>query len=181
MMKLPQYFLRIFAAFLLPLILTACASSSGGVGSFGASRNIVDHGFTFDVRSDSPGHYLLDYRYGDSNMPVTAPPDWMRASATMRQQGNTYGAIPVGKELYVKWRVDVTSQVYEKTVDLTGRLPRNMTGYRLKFVLKDDVVYIYAISPEKAPPNWPKYDPSPRWTEYKVFSVYPTNNVNQLK
>lgn len=180
-MKLPQYFLRICAAFLLPLILTACASSSGGAGSFGSSRNTVDHGFTFDVQSDSPGHYLLDYRYGSSNSPVTAPSEWMRNSGSMRQQGGTFGHIPLGNDLYVKWRVAATGQTHEKTVDLRNKLPRDMTGYRLKFVLKDDVVYIYAISPEKAPPNWPRYDPSPRWTEYKVFSVYPTNNVNQLK
>jgi hypothetical protein len=114
-------------------------------------------------------------------MPVTAPSDWVKESGRMHQYGNTYGAIPLGKDLYVKWRVDATNQVYEKTVDLTGRLPKDMTNFQVKFVLQADMVYVYAISREKAPPNWPRYDPSPRWTEYKVFSVYPTNNVNQLK
>ena len=171
--------LACLSTLLISISLTSCATTSLGQGE--ALQKRVDHGFTFDVQSDSPGHYLLDYRYGDSKMPVTAPPDWMRASGTMRQQGSIFGAVPIGNDIYVKWRVDATNQVYERVVNLAGLLPKNMTGYRLKFVLKNDMVYVYAISPEKAPPNWPRYDPSPRWTEYKVFSVYPTNNVTQLK
>lgn len=171
--------LACLSSLLISISLASCATASSEQGESLQKR--VDHGFTFDVRNDSPGHYLLDYRYGNSTNPVTAPADWVKASGRMFQYGNTYGAIPVGKDLYVKWRVDATNQIYEKTVDLTHRLPKDMTGFQIKFVLKGDMVFVYAISPERAPPNWPRYDPSPRWTEYKVFSVYPTNNVNLLK
>lgn len=84
----------------------------------------------------------------------------------------------VGDDLYVKWRINATSEVIEQTVDLRNRLPRDMANHKIYFVIKKRELFVYVISPEKRPPDWPTYEP-PGWTHRKVYLVYPISTLLQ--
>ncbi len=62
---------------------------------------------------------------------------------------NTSGMMPRGEYLYVKWRVKATGEVYEDKVDLTHRLPADMTNYGLHFAIFGSQLYVYLFPPEK--------------------------------
>lgn len=158
------------SAVLLVVMIVGC------VGIRGDSQ-LIDHSFEFNVISDSPEATLLDYRYGRGEMPVTAPRAWMKAAGPMRQQGGVTAPMPVGNDLYVKWRVNATGEVLEQTVDLRNRLPSDMTNHKIYFVIRKRELFVYLISPEKRPQNWPKYEP-PGWTHRKVYVVYPTSTLH---
>jgi hypothetical protein len=159
------------AALLLAVTFIGCAASSAG-------SHLVDHGFAFDVVSDSPGIDVLDYRYGQSNAPGARMPDWVKRDIGRSGGTNTNGTMLLGDSLYVKWRINATGEVLEQTVDLRNLLPRDMTNHKIYFVIKQRQLLIYVISPEKRPPDWPKYEP-PGWTHRKVYVVYPTSNLDQ--
>ncbi len=132
-------FARIIRCALLSLMLawlTACASGP----------RVVDHAFEFSASSDSPGVEVLDYRYGDSRHPGT------RASPERVSEGKPTGgtgingAMRVGDDLYVKWRIKATGEVFEDTVDLKSRLPEDITDHRIYFIVESQKLYVYLIS-----------------------------------
>jgi hypothetical protein len=123
--------------------LTACASGP----------RVVDHAFEFSASSDSPGMEVLDFRYGDSKMPGTrASLDKLRNG---RPTGGTgiNGPMPLGDSLYVKWRIKSTGAVYEDTVDLKSRLPEDITGQRIYFIVSGPQLHVYLIGSERLNPN----------------------------
>lgn len=158
----------VVAAFLLSVAVVGCA----------AGPRLVDHGFAFDAISDSPGIDVLDYRYGESKAPGARMPDWVKRDIGKSGGTNTNGPMLLGDSLYVKWRINATGEVVEQTIDLRNRLPREMTNHKIHFVIKQRELFVYVISPEKRPPDWPKYEP-PGWTHRKVYVVYPTSTVDQ--
>lgn len=116
--------------------LTACASGP----------RMVDHAFSFDARWDSPGIEVLNYRYGSSNMPGThIAPELLRTGQPSGGMGIN-GPMPIGDTLYVKWRIKATGEVFEDTVDLKRRLPEDITGHRIYFIVEDTQLYVYLIS-----------------------------------
>lgn len=163
-------FQRFATAMLLSLVVALGACASG--------PKLVDHAFGFDAVADSPNVEVLDYRYGQSNAPGTKMPDWVKSSIGISGGTNTNGAMLLGDALYVKWRIKATGEVLEDTVDLKSRLPRDITDHRIQFVIKDKQLWVYLISPEKRPSDWPKYDP-PGWTHRKVYIVYPISTLNK--
>jgi hypothetical protein len=69
-----------------------------------------------------------------------------------------------GDFLYVKWRIDSTGQVYEDTVDLKSRLPRDITNHEIYFIVKGTQLVVYLITPER---RLPDMEPNgPRKTQY---------------
>lgn len=129
--------------------LTACASG------------LVNHSFGFDVISDSPGITVLDYRYGNSQISATRA-DTSRGRP--RGGASVSGEMLRGDFLYVKWRIESTGQVYEDTVDLKSRLPRDITNHEIYFIVKGSQLFVYLITPERRPPDM---EPSgPRKTQY---------------
>jgi hypothetical protein len=143
----------------------------GCAGSY-ASAGLVDHGFAFDTRLDSPGVTVLNYSYS-----ARSAPEWALKGGRSPQFDNATLAMPVGDKLYVEWRINDTSEVLERTVDLRNRLPRDMTNHKIYFVIKQRELFVYVISPEKKPLNWPTYEP-PGWTHRKVYMVYPTSTLD---
>jgi len=139
-------FLRGLAWLILGLAfvgLSACASEP----------RQVDHAFEFNASSDSPGVEVLNYRYGNSNLPGTRiPPALLREGGISGGTGIN-GPMPRGDSLYVKWRIKATGVVYEDTVDLKNRLPEYITRHRVYFIIKGPQLYVYLISPEKLNPN----------------------------
>jgi hypothetical protein len=150
-----------FVASFMLVVLTACATGS----------KLTDHSFGFDMR-ESPDAMVLDYRYGESVM--TRAPTYALKEGTVPQVRSINGPIPRGDTLYVKWRIKSTGAVYEDTVDLRNRLPADITHHRIHFVIRGPQLYVYLISPEKRPVNWPT-GPLRMYSDLKVVTIYPNN------
>jgi hypothetical protein len=77
-----------------------------------------------------------------------------------------------GDDLYVKWRSRTTGELFEDTVDLRKRLPRDITGQTVYFAVKGPQLYVYLVSQERRassePPNGPRM-----YHHLKVTTVYP--------
>ena len=148
--------------------LTSCAANGG------ASDTQV-YSFIFDLRQDDQHAVILDYWYGNSRKDT-----WMHAPEQVTVEGDymtmdsTWGAkVPRGT-LYVKWRDTETQKVYEDTVDLRQRLPKNIEDHTIYLMLKGAQLYVYLISPEgiKRPKNEIPNGPS-MYNDLKIVTVYP--------
>lgn len=123
--------------------LSACATGP----------RVVDHAFSFDARWDSPGVEILNYRYGDSNLPGTRIPPQLLASGGSSGTTGISGPMPLGDSLYVKWRIKATGEVFEDMVDLKSRLPADITGQRIYFIVSGPQLYVYLIGADRLNPN----------------------------
>ncbi|MGH8847465.1 MAG: hypothetical protein ACREXQ_09545, partial [Polaromonas sp.] len=110
--------LRLAAALLLAL-LAACSTPQVLSGR-------AYHSFEFDASRESGGIEVLFYRYGSANEHGLRTTQADAREGTSRQGIGITGDLPVGDELYVKWRDKATGTVYEDTVDLKSRLPFSM-------------------------------------------------------
>jgi hypothetical protein len=120
------------------IALTALVACTSG-------PKVIDHAFSFDLFSDSPDAELLAYRYGDSNLPVNS----MGERSTAPQRTNVHGPMRQGDSLYAKWRIKASGKIYEDTVDLRNRLPRDITNHRIYLMIKGPQLYVYLIPPTK--------------------------------
>lgn len=152
----------------LTLVALVCALTACTYGP-----KVVPHGFYFDAFLDSPDAEVLAYRYGDSSLPVS----WMANSNEMSrtpQRTGVYGPMRQGDSLYVKWRLKATGDIYEDTVDLRKRLPSDISGHRVYFVIKGPQLYVYLVPPESkklpagAAPNGPRM-----YRDLDVKTIYP--------
>ncbi len=82
----------------------------------------------------------------------------------------------LGESLYVKWRIKSTGEVFEDTVDLKSRLPRDVTSYRIYFVIDVRQLRVYLVSPILRPPDFPITGPT-KYQYYKVYSIYPNSTL----
>ncbi len=133
----------------------------------------VDHTFAFDATTDSPGVTVLDYRYGNSNFPGVNNTVERRKEGRSPQGTGTTGPMPPGDDLYVKWRVNSTNQIFDHTADLRGRLPRDIDGKIVYFIVNGPELSVYLISrkesrPEGTPPIGPR-----AYRHLKTTKIYP--------
>lgn len=122
----------------IAMLLVACASGP----------QLVWHKFAFDGWSDGWVNQidLLEYSYGDQYKMVQ---DKLRAGQErLGYTTNINGPMPVGEFLYVKWRVKGATEVLEEKVDLRDKLPRDMSGHGLTFVIEGKQLYVYLITPK---------------------------------
>jgi hypothetical protein len=133
--------------YLLLLSLTLVTFGTFAGCAFGP--DIPDHQFSFDSGIESPEIEVLDYQYGKSKLPSANNPDYLRADGQSLQGTNINGPMLRGDFLYVKWRIRSTGQIYEDRVDLRGRLPSELTGFHIHFVIRGAQLYIYLISPKR--------------------------------
>ena len=148
--------------FLIALLALAGCASRG---------DVVRHGFGFDFISDSPDAVLLDYRYGQSRNPVRNPV--AMANRGESNQGNgVFGAMLRGDDLYVKWRLKETGQVFEETVDLKSRLPADIENCDVYFLVRGAQLYVYLITPHKREKGEPSNGPS-KWSFRRILTLYP--------
>ena len=125
---------RVLAGFVLTSALSACA--------IGRSEMVI-HSFSFDVVVDSPDSEVLAYRYGDGKTIMTSSDVAIRQFGKAHQATHINGAMPVGDSLYVKWRSKRTGEVFEDTVDLKSRLPKQMLDQRVYFVVQGKTLFVY--------------------------------------
>lgn len=121
------------------LLLSACASGP----------RLVDHAFGFDAVADSPGAEVLDYRYGQSQAPGARMPEWVRKDVGVAGGTHTSGSMPVGDSLYVRWRLRDTGEELQQSVDLRGRLPADMSGHEIYFIVRGRRLLVYLVSPAR--------------------------------
>ena len=145
-----------------------------GSASCASSPRVVDHAFNFDAFGDNWDADLMDYRYGSSAM--TRTPQWQKDTNRVNQGGGVNGEILRGDDLYVKWRLKATGEVIEDTVDLRDKLPRDIKGHTIRFVIRGRQLYVYLISPELRPADWPPIGPAV-YQYRKVFTVYPVTST----
>ena len=155
------------------LIARAMALASASIVSACAtSPEIVDHSFAFDALNDSPGVQVLDYRYGDSKNPGAANPDYLRKEGRSVQRTSTTGPMRRGDSLYVKWRTLSDNEVYEETIDLRNRLPRDITDCKVYFLIRGSKLYVYLVLPQSRPASAQPNGPSKYQDQY-VLTIYP--------
>ena len=155
------------------LIARAIALASASIVSACATGpEIVDHSFAFDALRDSPGVEVLDYRYGDSKLPGASNPDYIRKEGRSLQRTGISGPMRKGDSLYVKWRTVTDNKIYEETVDLRSRLPKDITDCELYFVIKGSQLYVYLVLPQRRPPGIPPNGPR-QYHDHYVLTIYP--------
>jgi len=158
-------------ASLVLFALTAC--STGGIIDKDSYPN---HQFSFDVRADSPDIEVLDYQYSNSRHVGIRPERERVAMGEIFGAQNIAGSILRGDFLYVKWRVKKHGTLLpeylgtcEDRVDLRSRLPADITGLRIHFVIRGPQLYVYLV--------WP-YDPK---HEYPVGELKNFGKVKQVQ
>jgi hypothetical protein len=149
--------------FVALLALAGCASTP----------ELVRHGFSFDFLSDSPEAELLDYRYGTSNYGRSE----LQSMGRVSQGRGIYGEMRKGDDLYVKWRLKQTGEVFERTVDLKSRMPQNIEGSELYFMVRGSQLYVYLITEEIRAKSEPPNGPS-KWAFRRILTLYPDTPKN---
>ena len=158
---------------LMLLSLTACAA--GGIMN---KDSYPAHHFSFDTMHDSPDVEVLDYQYSNSRH-VGVRPERERV-----MMGETFcceniaGSILRGDFLYVKWRIKKPGSLteylgpYEDKVDLRSRLPADITGLRIHFVIRGPQLYVYLIWPGLKDASEPE-GPVKMYRHQRQVQIYP--------
>jgi hypothetical protein len=124
------------------------------------------HSLSFHTAVDEkfygrPGIDVLSYDYGNSHQFSARPSDesWALKGVDARDHfgsGGLAGMMPRGEYLHVKWRIKATGEVFEDKVDLTKRLPDDMTNYGLHFAIFGAKLYVYLFPPYATQTRAPK-------------------------
>jgi hypothetical protein len=149
-----------FLALLAAVALVACGP------------RLVDHSFSFNALQDSTDVYVMDFRYGGSRHAGARNEHLRREEGVSAQATGITGFTLVPDDLYVKWRMNSTGNIFEDTVDLRSRLPRDFTNHRVHFVVQGPQLYVYLISPERRPADRPAIGPKMYW-HLASIQIYP--------
>jgi len=133
----------------LALLVVTCGLAACAL----TGPRLVNHSFEFNAVWDSPEAEVLDYRYGESRFPGARPPEWALQSGQVAQGTGTSGHMLVGDSLYVKWRIKSTGEVFQDTVDLRSRLPADIKGQKIRFLIKGAQLHVYLIAEKNLDPN----------------------------
>ena len=110
------------------------------------------YSFSFNAVSDAkiygkPEIDILDYKFGNSGQFGThADPEAIALGHPINQHG-IGGMMPRAEYLYVKWRIQATGEIIENKVDLTHRLPSDLTHYGVHFAIFGPQLYVYLFPP----------------------------------
>lgn len=74
-------------------------------------------------------------------------------------------------------RIKASGEVLEDTVDLDGRLPKDIEGHRLYFMVGRRQLNVYLISPRLGPPEFPVVGPA-KYRYYQAYLIYPNSTLN---
>lgn len=129
--------------------------------------HVVNHAFSYDTWVDSPDIEVLNYEYSTDK-----PQAWQLSDGHIGQRRNIYGPYKRGDFLYVKWQIKATGEIYEDTVDLRKRLPKDINDKRIHFIVNNKQLYVYLISKEKH--NHVVCDgPVKMYCHLKTIQIYP--------
>jgi hypothetical protein len=142
------------------------------VSACGAEPEVVDHSFGFDALIDSPGIRILNYRYGDSKFPGARNTDEELKLDRLAQRTGITGPMRRPDSLYVKWLVRSDNKIYEDTVDLRKRLPRDIRDLKVYYMVQGPQLYVYLIYPGPREPGVAPNGPV-TYRDRKVVTIYP--------
>lgn len=151
----------------LPAVLCMAMTISCATGP-----KLVYHTFSFDGWYDGWAEKvdLLEYKYGDQYSLVQ---DKNEVRVGYRTGINS--DMPVAEFLYVRWRLKATGEVIEDRVDLRHRLPKDMSGQGLTFVIDGRQLYVYVVTRTPITQILPK-PPLRTWRSRHdvTYEIYPT-------
>jgi hypothetical protein len=127
---------------ILVLTLSACA----------APEKTALHSLIYVAAEDSPNQTLLAYRYGPAD-PARGWSVQERAGSLSLPRIGVSGYLPVPEVLYVKWRSNASGREHEQTIDLRGRLPADLDGRRIGFILDEGTASVWIESLEGPRPG----------------------------
>jgi hypothetical protein len=153
------------------LCLTLLATLAGCA----TGPKMANHAFSFDGWNDKWADKvdLLEYSYGDQYRMVrdrVQPP-----RERLGPQALVDGWMPVGDFLYVKWRIKATGEICENKVDLKPLLPKDMTDYRVTFVIDDKQLYVYLVTPIVKNEDDPPILKTTKSRYHLTYEIYPHN------
>ena len=105
-----------FSGLLILLILLT-------VSFTGCTSGLINHGFQFNAKWESPDIEILGYRYGNSNYNRALATEYPYSERKIPQSSTFIGSMNRGDDLYVKWKIKSTGVIYEDTVDLKKLMP----------------------------------------------------------
>ena len=153
----------VFLCSLLMFLMTGCA----------VTPKTVPHSFAFAAYVDSPNIEVLDYRYGVEKTAIVRAPEWRVQQGEPTQQTGYFGDMPLGEELYVKWRIKSTKEIFERTVNLRMLLPEQMRGKVLTFTVIDKEIEVFVVERTLKRKDAPSLGPK-TYELYQVEKIYPT-------
>lgn len=163
--KKARQLVKCFAYALALLMVSGCATAA----------QLVDHAFAFDMRVDDQDAVVLDYRYGESKTPTASNPEHRRIEGKSLQFTHVRGEMPVGTFIYVKWRSKSTGEIFERTVDLTKRMPSDIKNQTVYFMVRGAHLYVFLIDPEKRSDATTFIAPR-KYQGFKTLILYPDNS-----
>ncbi len=117
-------------------------------------RRYATHTFSFDARGDSPDIDILDFHYGGNDHPsVRGCPRHPDQCKPPFYSTVAHANMEVADQLYVKWQIRTSGEIYEDVVNLRDRLPSDMTGQRIHFIVNLDRLHVYLIGANKVVPD----------------------------
>lgn len=159
---------RIASLLFLAAALSACATGP----------RLVAHAFTFDGWNDGWANTidLLEFQYGDQYKMVQRV---SRDGSGLGYRFGVNGEMPIGDFLKVKWRIKQSGQVIEDRVDLRGRLPNDMQGQTVTFLIEGLQLYVFLVTPVEIKKRLSDR-PKRTWhSRYNLsYEVYPSNELN---
>lgn len=143
--------LRLIAALLIcSTTLIACANGP-------EQPRLFSYSITWNVATDATVYgkaevKVLDHSYGVADKFEIKPGKWHRdrfPSQGCCDLTNDGIVAPRGDYVYFKWRVIATGEVFEDRVDLSKRLPQDMSDRRLYIAIFGPQLYVYLFPPQK--------------------------------
>lgn len=157
------------------LVLPAAIGMLCSVSACSGGADYVDHGFEFDAQTDTPGIQILEYKYGDGAFVGTQNPPYLLKEGRSLQRTNVWGHMRRPDTLYVKWRIADEDRTLEDTVDLRKRLPRNLTGSKVYFMVQGTQLEVYLISMGPRKSDSQGVGPK-KFRHLEVTKIYPDQN-----
>lgn len=172
-MKMPAFFGRLLATLAITVSLTACAVNPATANCPDNER--VHQSFSFGYYGENPDIEILNVYYGIPNCPANYDSQYKGSQYNGKPMQSTNivgGPFRRAWKLDIKWRIKSTGQEYEENIDLRSRLPKDMSGHRLHFTIEGPQLYVYLITPERRPPDFPEAGPKP-YRSLKTLIIFP--------
>jgi hypothetical protein len=131
------------------------------------------HTFEFGEFGENKSVEVLDYRYGSSRTTGLHADQGYLATGHIPQNEHTFGLLPVGDSLYVKWKDTNTGRTYEKTVDLKIRLPHDMDHKVLHFSIDGPQLLVHVIDEKNMHRPQSPDCPVKQFSVYQCITIYP--------
>lgn len=132
----------------------------------------ISYGFEFNLSKDGQHAVILTYKYysGSRLLISRVPEDF--ANFTGLYGESMRAPMPRGTSLYVKWKDTNTNEVFEDTVAMSKRLPKDMSEKIISLMIYGRQLYIFVTSDKPHVPGTPVIGPSEN-KRLETIQIYP--------